>query len=227
MDTPELQELVDAPRERLDIEYKAWLDLTDYAAAGRVALGPRGGGLPAPATRRFRRERGAPYRRGCRDGDRLHPDRPRRGDDVGPGPLAVRHAEYGERAPRALAEATTASRMLRSWALRCCPRSSRCLDGAAHRPDTAAARRGEGNPTGYAGEGAAAPGAAGRDRARPGAFAASRAEGRNGAQCLLPRSRPALGGYRPELRRRAGPGGDGARASRGRCRDRPPVRLAR
>ena len=42
---------------------------------------------------------------------------------------------------------------------------------------------------------------AGRDRARPGAFAASRAEGRNGAQYLLPRSRPALGGYRLELRR--------------------------
>ena len=170
-----------------------------------------------------------PYRRGCRDGDRLHPDRPHRGDDVGPSPLAVHHAGYGERAPRALAEATTASRMLRSWALRCCPRGSRCLDGAAHRPDTAAARRGDGIPTGYAGEGAAVPGAAGRDRARTGAFAASRAEGRNGAQCLLllPRSRPALGGYRPELRRRAGPGGDGARASRGRCRDRPPVRLAR
>ena len=25
MDTPELQELVNAPRERLDVEYKAWL----------------------------------------------------------------------------------------------------------------------------------------------------------------------------------------------------------
>ena len=53
----------------------------------------------------------------------------------------------------------------------------------AHRPDTAAARRGDRIPTGYAGEGAAAPGATGSDRARPGAFAASRAEGRNGAQC--------------------------------------------
>ena len=31
------------------------------------------------------------------------------------------------RPPLALAEATTASRMLRSWALRCCPRGSRCL----------------------------------------------------------------------------------------------------
>ena len=90
----------------------------------------------------------------------------------------------------------------------------------------AAETGGDGIPTGYAGEGAAAPGAAGRDRARPGAFTASRAEGRNGAQCLLPRSRPALGGYRLELRRRAGPGGDGARTSGGRCRDRPPVRLA-
>ena len=34
------------------------------------------------------------------------------------------------------------------------------------------------------------------------------------------------GGYRLELRRRAGPGGDGARTPGGRCRDRPPVRLA-
>ena len=33
----------------------------------------------APAARRFRRERGVLYRRGCRDGHRLHPDRPRRG----------------------------------------------------------------------------------------------------------------------------------------------------
>ena len=73
---------------------------------------------------------------------------------------------------------------------RCRTRLRGALNGAAHRPDTAAARRGDGIPTGYAGEGAAAPGAAGRDRARPGAFAASRAEGRNGAQCLLPRSRP-------------------------------------
>ena len=32
MDTPEPQELTDAPGERLDIEYKAWLDLTDHAA---------------------------------------------------------------------------------------------------------------------------------------------------------------------------------------------------
>ena len=79
----------------------------------------------------------------------------------------------------------------------------------------------------YAGEGAAAPGAAGRDRARPGAFAASRAERRNGAQCLLPRSRPTLGGYRLELRRRAGPGGDGARTPGVRRRNRSPVRLAR
>ena len=75
---------------------------------------------------------------------------------------------------------------------RCRTRLQGALNGAAHRPDTAAARRGDGIPTGYAGEGAAAPGAAGRDRARRGAFAASRAEGRNGAQCLLPQSRPAL-----------------------------------
>ena len=35
-----------------------------------------------------------------------------------------------------------------------------------------------------------------------------------------------LGGYRLELRRRAGPGGDGARTSGGRCCDRSPVGLA-
>ena len=27
MDNPELHELVDAPRERFDVEYKSWLDL--------------------------------------------------------------------------------------------------------------------------------------------------------------------------------------------------------
>ena len=37
MDTPELQELVDAPRERLDVEYKAWLDLDDRQASAKLA----------------------------------------------------------------------------------------------------------------------------------------------------------------------------------------------
>ena len=37
MDTPQLQELVDAPRERLDVEYKAWLDLSDRQAGAKLA----------------------------------------------------------------------------------------------------------------------------------------------------------------------------------------------
>ena len=37
MDTPELQELVNAPRERLDVEYKAWLDLGDRQASAKLA----------------------------------------------------------------------------------------------------------------------------------------------------------------------------------------------
>jgi len=37
MDTPELQELVDAPRERSDVEYKAWLDLTDRETSAKLA----------------------------------------------------------------------------------------------------------------------------------------------------------------------------------------------
>ena len=37
MDTPELQELVNAPRERLDVEYKAWLDLTDRETSAKLA----------------------------------------------------------------------------------------------------------------------------------------------------------------------------------------------
>ena len=37
MDTPGLQELVDAPRERLDVEYKAWLDLTDGPTRAKLA----------------------------------------------------------------------------------------------------------------------------------------------------------------------------------------------
>ena len=37
MDAPELQELVDAPRERLDVEYKAWLDPTDRETSAKLA----------------------------------------------------------------------------------------------------------------------------------------------------------------------------------------------
>lgn len=29
MESPGLQELVDAPRERLDVEYRTWLNLTE------------------------------------------------------------------------------------------------------------------------------------------------------------------------------------------------------
>ena len=37
MENPELQDLVDAPRERLDVEYKAWLDLDDKAMQAKLA----------------------------------------------------------------------------------------------------------------------------------------------------------------------------------------------
>ena len=37
MDNPELRELVDAPRERLDVEYKTWLDLTDNETRAKLA----------------------------------------------------------------------------------------------------------------------------------------------------------------------------------------------
>ena len=37
METPELQDLVDAPNERLDAEYKAWLGLSDRAAQAELA----------------------------------------------------------------------------------------------------------------------------------------------------------------------------------------------
>ena len=37
MENPELQDLVDAPRERLDAEYKAWLDLDDRAMQAKLA----------------------------------------------------------------------------------------------------------------------------------------------------------------------------------------------
>jgi len=37
MENPELQDLVDAPRERLDTEYKAWLDLDDKAMQAKLA----------------------------------------------------------------------------------------------------------------------------------------------------------------------------------------------
>ena len=37
MENPELQDLVDAPRERLDAEYKAWLDLDDKAVRAELA----------------------------------------------------------------------------------------------------------------------------------------------------------------------------------------------
>ena len=43
MDTPELQELVDAPRERLDVEYKAWLDITDRETRAKLAKHLRAG----------------------------------------------------------------------------------------------------------------------------------------------------------------------------------------
>ena len=37
MENPELQDLVDGPRERLDTEYKAWLDLDDKAMQAKLA----------------------------------------------------------------------------------------------------------------------------------------------------------------------------------------------
>ena len=37
MKTSELQDLVDAPNERLDVEYKAWLDLGDRAVQADLA----------------------------------------------------------------------------------------------------------------------------------------------------------------------------------------------
>ena len=37
MENPELNDLVDAPRERLDAEYKAWLDLADKAVQAKLA----------------------------------------------------------------------------------------------------------------------------------------------------------------------------------------------
>ena len=37
MDHPQLQDLVDAPMERLDVEYKAWLDLDDREVQADLA----------------------------------------------------------------------------------------------------------------------------------------------------------------------------------------------
>ena len=37
MDNRELQELVEVPRERLDVEYKAWLDLDDRETRAKLA----------------------------------------------------------------------------------------------------------------------------------------------------------------------------------------------
>ena len=50
MDHPELHDLVEAPRERLDVEYKAWLNLGDREAQARLAkhlcaLANHGGGF--------------------------------------------------------------------------------------------------------------------------------------------------------------------------------------
>ena len=50
MDHPELHDLVEAPRERLDVEYKAWLNLDDREAQARLAkhlcaLANHGGGF--------------------------------------------------------------------------------------------------------------------------------------------------------------------------------------
>ena len=50
MDHPQLQELVDAPMERLDVEYKAWLNLDDREAQATLAkhlcaLANHGGGF--------------------------------------------------------------------------------------------------------------------------------------------------------------------------------------
>ena len=49
MDRRELRELVDTPRERLDVEYKAWMDLRDGSVRAKVArhlcaLANHGGG---------------------------------------------------------------------------------------------------------------------------------------------------------------------------------------
>ena len=49
MDTPLLQDLVDAPMERLDVEYKAWLNLDDKESQATLAkhlcaLANHGGG---------------------------------------------------------------------------------------------------------------------------------------------------------------------------------------
>ena len=50
MDHPELQDLVDAPRGRLEVEYKAWLNLEDREAQAGLAkhlcaLANHGGGF--------------------------------------------------------------------------------------------------------------------------------------------------------------------------------------
>ena len=50
MDNAQLRELVDAPVERLDVEYKDWLDLDDKEAQAKLAkhfcaLANHGGGL--------------------------------------------------------------------------------------------------------------------------------------------------------------------------------------
>ena len=37
MDNPELLELIDLPRERLDVEYKAWLDLNNDETRAKLA----------------------------------------------------------------------------------------------------------------------------------------------------------------------------------------------
>ena len=76
MDTPELQELVDAPRERLDVEYKAWQDLTDGEASAKLAkhlcaLANLGGGFLVFGSRL----RSAPVSPGSR---LTHPLRPSR-----------------------------------------------------------------------------------------------------------------------------------------------------
>ena len=76
MDTPELQELVDAPRERLDVEYKAWQDPTDGEASAKLAkhlcaLANLGGGFLVFGSRL----RSAPVSPGSR---LTHPLRPSR-----------------------------------------------------------------------------------------------------------------------------------------------------
>ena len=37
MESSGLQELLDAPMERLDVEYKAWLDLTERETSAKLA----------------------------------------------------------------------------------------------------------------------------------------------------------------------------------------------